>query len=80
MADKAAPSSNRKWIIGVAVLLGLSIVVAGGVALAGRTEDEQSSDTGLQVAPVRGALAPDFTLVNTNPISFSLSLEVRHRP
>jgi len=73
MADKKEPSSNRKWIIGVAVLLGLSIVVAGGVALAGRNEDEQASDTGLQVAPVRGALAPDFALVNLEGENVSLS-------
>ncbi len=73
MADKEEPSSNRKWVIGVAVLLGLSLAVAGGVALAGRNEDEQGSDTGLQVAPVRGALAPDFTLVNLEGENVSLS-------
>jgi peroxiredoxin len=73
MAEKKERSSNRKWIIGVAVLLGLSIVVAGGVALAGRNEDEQGSDAGLQVAPVRGALAPDFTLVNLEGENVSLS-------
>ena len=73
MADKEEPSANRKWVIGVAVLLGLSLAVAGGVALAGRNEDEQGSETGLQVAPVRGALAPDFTLVNLEGENVSLS-------
>jgi len=73
MADKEEPSSSRKWVIGVAVLLGLSIVVAGGIALAGRNEDEQGSDTGIKVAPVGGALAPDFTLVNLDGENVSLS-------
>ena len=73
MAGKKEPSSNRKWVIGVAVLLGLSLAVAGGVALVGRNEDEQGSDTGMQVAPVKGALAPDFTLVNLEGENVSLS-------
>jgi len=73
MADKEEPSANRKWVIGVAVLLGLSLAVAGGVALAGRNEDEQGSDTGLQVAPVGGELAPDFTLANLEGENISLS-------
>lgn len=73
MADKEEPSSNRKWVIGVAVLLGLGLAVAGGVALAGRNEDEQGSDTGIKVAPAGGALAPDFTLVNLESENVSLS-------
>jgi peroxiredoxin len=73
MADKEEPSSNHKRIIGIAVLLGVSIAVAGGVALAGRNEDEQDSDEGKQVAPVVGALAPDFTLVNLEGENVSLS-------
>ena len=73
MADQAEPSSNRKWIISVAVLLGLGLVVAGGAALAGRNEDEQGSDTGIKVAPVGGALAPDFTLINLEGENVSLS-------
>ncbi len=73
MEGKEEPSSNRKWVIGVAVLLGLSLVVAGGVALVGRNENEQGSDTGMQVAPVKGALAPDFTLVNLEGENVSLS-------
>jgi peroxiredoxin len=48
-------------------------VVAGGVALVSRNEDEHSSDTGMQVAPVKGALAPDFTLVNLEGENVSLS-------
>ena len=73
MANKEEPSSNRKWVIGVAVLLGLGLAVAGGVALAGRNEDEQGSDTGIKVAPAEGALAPDFTLVNLESENVSLS-------
>ena len=73
MANKEEPSSNHKWVIGVAVLLGLGLAVAGGVALAGRNEDEQDSDEGKQVAPVVGALAPDFTLVNLEGENVSLS-------
>ena len=73
MANKEEPSSNRKWVIGVAVLLGLGLAVAGGVALTGRNEDEQGSDTGIKVAPARGALAPDFTLVNLESENVSLS-------
>jgi len=73
MADQAEPYSNRKWIIGVAVLLGVSLAVAGGVALVGRNKDEQVPDTGLQVAPVKGALAPDFALVELEGETVSLS-------
>ena len=73
MADKEEPSSNRKWVIGVAVLLGLGLAVAGGVALGGRNEDKQGSDTDIRVAPVGGALAPDFTLVNLESENVSLS-------
>ncbi|MFV9675229.1 MAG: peroxiredoxin family protein [Anaerolineales bacterium] len=73
MADKEEPSANRKWVIGVAVLLGLGLVVAGGVALAGRNENEQGSYTGVKVAQVGGALAPDFTLVNLEGENVSLS-------
>jgi len=73
MADQAEPSSNRKWIIGVAALLGVSLAVAGGVVLVGRYEDEQDSDQGIQVAPVVGELAPDFTLVNLDGENVSLS-------
>jgi len=73
LTGKEKPSLNRKWIIGVAVLLGVSLAVAGGVALVGRNEDEQGSDTGIQVAPVKGALAPDFTLVNLEGETVSLS-------
>ena len=73
MTEQAEPSSNRKWIIGIAVLLGVSLAVAGWVALVGRNEDEQSSDQGMQVAPVAGALAPDFTLVNLEGETVSLS-------
>ena len=73
MADKEEPSSNRKWVIGVAVLLGLGLAVAGGAALAGRNEDEQGSDTDIRFAPVGGALAPDFTLVNLEGENISLS-------
>jgi len=62
MADETEPSSKRKWIIGV--LLGISLAVTSGIALIGRSEEEQVSDQGIQVAPVAGALAPDFTLVN----------------
>jgi len=73
MADRTEPSSNRKWVIGVAMLLGLGLAVAGGVALAGHNEDEQGSDTGIKVAPAGGALAPDFTLVNLEGENVSLS-------
>ena len=73
MVNKEEPSSNRKWVIGVAVLLGLGLAVAGGVALAGHNEDEQGSDTGIKVAPAGGALAPDFTLVNLESENVSLS-------
>ncbi|MEA1976694.1 MAG: redoxin domain-containing protein [Chloroflexota bacterium] len=73
MEHQAEPSSKRKWTIAVAVLLGLSLAVAGGVALVGRNEDEKGSNTGLQVAPVGGALAPDFTLVNLEGKNVSLS-------
>jgi len=73
MANKEEPSSNRKWVIGVAVLLGLGLAVAGGVALTGRNEDEQGSDTGIKIAPAGGALAPDFTLVNLESENVSLS-------
>ncbi|NOR89548.1 MAG: redoxin domain-containing protein [Anaerolineales bacterium] len=73
MVGKEEPSSNRKWVIGVVVLLGLSLVFAGGIALVGRIEDEQGFDTGMQVAPVKGALAPDFTLVNLEGEKISLS-------
>jgi len=73
LTGKDNPSLNRKWIIGVAVLLGVSLAVAGGVALVGRNEDEQGSDTGIQVAPVKGALAPEFTLANLEGETVSLS-------
>ncbi len=73
MADRTEPSSNRKWVIGVAVLLGVSLAVVGGRSLVGRNEDEQGSDVGIQVAPVAGALAPDFTLVNLEGENVSLS-------
>ncbi len=73
MADQAEPYSNRKWIIGIAVLLSVSLAVAGGRALVGRNEGEQGSDQGIQVAPVVGALAPDFTLANLEGENISLS-------
>jgi peroxiredoxin len=64
MADKTEPSSNRKWTIAVAVLLGVSLALAGGSVLIGRSEEEQGSAQGIRIAPVVGSLAPDFTLVN----------------
>ena len=73
MADQAEPYSNRKLIIGIAVLLSVSLAVAGGRALVGRNEGEQGSDQGIQVAPVVGALAPDFTLANLEGENISLS-------
>ena len=73
MANNEEPSSNRKWIIGVAALLGVSLAVAGGVVLVGLNEDEQGSDQGIQVVPVVGELAPDFTLVNLDGENVSLS-------
>jgi cytochrome c biogenesis protein CcmG/thiol:disulfide interchange protein DsbE len=73
MADQAEPYSNRKWIIGIAVLLSVSLAVAGGRALVGRNEGERGSDQGIQVAPVVGALAPDFTLANLEGENVSLS-------
>jgi peroxiredoxin len=73
MADQAEPYSNRKWIIGIAVLLSVSLAVAGGRALVGRNEGERGSDQGIQVAPVVGALAPDFTLANLEGENISLS-------
>ena len=73
MADQAERYSNRKWIIGIAGLLSVSLAVAGGRALVGRNEGEQGSDQGIQVAPVVGALAPDFTLANLEGENISLS-------
>jgi peroxiredoxin len=64
MADKTEASSNRKWTIAVGVLLGVSLALAGGSVLIGRSEEEQGSTQGIRTAPVMGALAPDFSLVN----------------
>ncbi len=73
MADKEESSSNRKWIIAVAVLLGVTLAVAGGRALVGRSGEEQVTAQGMQIAPVVGAVAPDFTLVNLEGKNVSLS-------
>ncbi|TET32264.1 MAG: redoxin domain-containing protein [Anaerolineales bacterium] len=73
MADQEESPSNRKWIIAVAVLLGVTLSVAGGRALVGRSEEEQVTAQGMQIAPVGGALAPDFTLVNLEGENVSLS-------
>jgi len=81
-AEKRQRAARRRnWLlgvgIGVALIVGYFIVVSGGGIKPPITEGLSTDDiAALPVAPVIGANAPDFTILDVEDNSFTLSDEL----
>jgi len=81
-AEKRQQAARRRnWLlgvgIGVALIVGYFVVVSGGGIKPPITEGLSTDEiAALPVAPVIGAIAPDFTILDVEDNSFTLSDEL----
>jgi peroxiredoxin len=77
MIERKAFTVNNKLVVGVVALVAILLTLFNSMRsgdLTATTESSEQSDTsGLEVAPLMGAVAPDFSLLDTEGEQISLS-------